>query len=474
MRITPLILLSLLPAAAAGKHKRAKTHKRKKKIDHKLIHTKSLEPWSWQSAWGDSITRAFGPKQKGQLCNTLTSSVVLFDVDASGGLDWAEFQSFNMAIVDAAKDGKRKLQKDPGDDILDKVYHDMTCECHYTFGNPLECCHEEKPGSEKPQVTFQGLATKGEDRTEEDKAYRRHFCDGIMYLLESEGVTMDNANDAIVTGLNVDIVDFDIVDGGSIVGPTVTTTLIAIGDGDASSAAAPESTAAPMTEVEHTVEETIEEVVEEIEATEESVTEATVTQSITTTPISSTIETSKQIDASTSSVMTASTTEGNNDSNSNNSSVAAGATIGILFAALAALLALAMTVIHRKREEKRRLAEFAGEEFMDDDLEANSVNNDVVAIETMGGEKVYAELTPEAYETEVDVSEENNDNDDDNSDVMSVVSLSEQKECAQISFEEDKDGGVEAKVTVGSTLAAMGVASTVTSRLSTQQQKTDV
>jgi hypothetical protein len=104
MRITPLLLLSLMPTASAGKHKRAKTHKRKKKLDHKLIQSKSLEPWKWHSAWGDSVTRAFGPKQKGQLCNTLTSSVVLFDLDGSGGLDWAEFQSFNIAIVDVAKD----------------------------------------------------------------------------------------------------------------------------------------------------------------------------------------------------------------------------------------------------------------------------------------------------------------------------------------------------------------------------------
>lgn len=104
---------------------------------------------------------------------------------------------------------------------------------------------------------------------------------------------------------------------------------------------------------------------------------------------------------------------------------------------------------------------------MDDDLEASSVHNDVVAMETMDGAKVYAELSPEVASTA-----EENDNDD-NSDVLSVVSvdMEHNEECAQISFEKGNEGSVEAKVTVGSTLAAMGVASTVTSRLSSQQQQ---
>lgn len=54
------------------------------------------------------------------------------------------------------------------------------------------------------------------------------------------------------------------------------------------------------------------------------------------------------------------------------------------------------------------------------------------------------------------------------------MSVEHDEECAQISFEEQEDGGVEARVTVGSTLAAMGVASTVTGRLSAMQGRKDV
>ena len=108
IEVLPSVLfLSFLDAAMAGKHKRgkprmsysmsmptkkAKQHKhRQKKLEHSLIQKKSLEP-------------RFGPKHKGRLCDTLTSSVILFDVDESGGLDWSEFQVFNTAIVDVVKD----------------------------------------------------------------------------------------------------------------------------------------------------------------------------------------------------------------------------------------------------------------------------------------------------------------------------------------------------------------------------------
>lgn len=349
---------------------------------------------------------------------------------------------------------------------LSKVYHDFTCECHYIFGDPINCCHEEeeadgppKPNDHKIQVSLQGLILNSEERTEEEKLYRRHFCDGIMYLLESEGVDLETAHDAIVAGMNADIVDFDIVDVETTVAATVTTTPIAVGDDESASDAGEEADEVSNDKVDG----------------EDTITKATVaaTQSATTTPIAL-FETSKQVDASTSSIMTPSTSE--DDTTNNNSSVATSATIGILFAILAAVLATVMAIMHRKREEKRRLAEFAGEELVEDeDLEANSVHNDVVAME-MGenGEKVYEEsTTPEIAETEIADSEDKND--DDNSDVTSVVSV-EQNECAQISFGEDEEGDMEAKVTVGSTLAAMGVASTVTSRLSAQpaQESTDV
>jgi hypothetical protein len=107
-----LIVISLLDATMAKKHKHRENKHRQKKIDHSLIQTKSLvnASWSWTpSTWeSDTIVRAaFGPKQKGQLCDTLTSSVLLFDVDASGGLDWNEFQVFNTAIADVVKDHEK-------------------------------------------------------------------------------------------------------------------------------------------------------------------------------------------------------------------------------------------------------------------------------------------------------------------------------------------------------------------------------
>ena len=105
-----LVLLSLLQTTTAGKHKQAKTHKhRAKKLEHQkeidtsLIQTKALT-WPWYPAPNNDVTRVFGPKHKGRLCNSLTSSVVLFDVDNSGGLDWAEFQVFSTAIFDVVED----------------------------------------------------------------------------------------------------------------------------------------------------------------------------------------------------------------------------------------------------------------------------------------------------------------------------------------------------------------------------------
>ena len=97
MKLAVLLATSLLLQTNA---KKAKEHKhRAKKLQHKeklknpiLKKYKSLD------------IRAFGPKHKGQLCNTLTSAVVSFDVDGSGGLDWAEFQVFNTAIVDVIND----------------------------------------------------------------------------------------------------------------------------------------------------------------------------------------------------------------------------------------------------------------------------------------------------------------------------------------------------------------------------------
>jgi hypothetical protein len=380
--------------------------------------------------------------------------------------------------------GNPKRQLKDSEEDLGKVYHDITCQCHYTFGQPLDCCHDDMQPPNKPpsqiQVSFDGLNVKGDGRTDADKTYRRNFCDGIMYLLESEGVDLSNANDAIISGLEIDIVDFDVVDvinpndSNQAEGATAVPTITEAWTEDESSTTETLSSESPNNgnvEEDETIDENNDSSNIESEVnSDESLTKATVSIQSTpsaTTTIINTIETTKEVpqfDASTSPVMlSASTTE---DANTNNSNVATSATIGILFAVLAAFLAAVMAIIHRKREEKRRLAEFAGEELMDDDLEASSVHNDAVAMETMDGAKVNAESSPEVASTA-----EENDNDDD-SDVLSVVSvdMEHNEECAQISFEKGNEGSVEAKVTVGSTLAAMGVASTVTSRLSSQQQ----
>jgi hypothetical protein len=108
--LSSLIALSVINATSAGNHTKAKAHKhREQKLENALMKEKSLESlWPWypstQRDTDNSRVRIIGPKHKGELCDTLTSTVLLFDTDGSGGLDWDEFQLYNTAIVDVAKD----------------------------------------------------------------------------------------------------------------------------------------------------------------------------------------------------------------------------------------------------------------------------------------------------------------------------------------------------------------------------------
>ena len=358
----------------------------------------------------------------------------------------------------------RQLQNEDTNEDLGMVYHDMTCQCHYTFGHPIKCCREEKQEEDTSpvQVSFQGLDVNGEGKSEEDKKYRRNFCDGVMYLLQSEGIDLETANDAILQGLNMDVVDWDIIDTEEVPDATADSTEetkpSAIAEEESlESIGAEEDSLESIVEWVETAEESEVEIEESAE-TESENTDSEISEQaneIEESASSSTLA-SKNIDASASSIASASTTDQANDDSDNKSALAAGATIGIAFAFILVMLAIVLAVIRkRKVEEKRRLTAFAGEELIDDDVEANSVHNDIMAIEKLGDQEI--EVSP----TEA-VSEEN----DDNSDAMSVVSLDHQQECAQISFVDDTEGAIEANV---STLAAMGVASTVTSRLSSQQ-----
>ena len=193
----------------------------------------------------------------------------------------------------------------------------------------------------------------------------------------------------------------------------------------------------------------------------ESTAEATTSSTISTSESTS----DKSFDAS--SVITLAADEVV-DEQSTQSGASTGAVMGISFAAIVSVFVAAMAIFHIKRKERRRLTEFAGEELVDDDVEANSVHNDVVAID-LAGEKVYAEISPEAASPDNEISDEHDGTSDGS--VSSVFSVDREEEGVQISFEEDGDGSMEAKVAVGSSLAALGVASTMTSRLSKEQQQ---
>ncbi|KAL3788469.1 hypothetical protein HJC23_011421 [Cyclotella cryptica] len=496
-------------------------------INSSLIQTKSLTqststtaapltqhtfPWHPQQSSTANIHRApFGPKQRGQLCDALTSAAPSFDVDSSEGLDWNEFYAFTSAIVDAVSQSpssSSSSSSSPNEmnaEQMGKVYHDMTCECHFTYQLPLSCCHgDDGPtsGLQKIQVTLLGL-NDNDDATDEEKQYRRNFCNGIMFILESEGLDLEIVADGIESGLNVNVTDVPVIDAGvhdddashvvedqqsSGGGSTIATvtTSVSVNEESLSNTETLSTGTSIATNVGHEVEssstidndsgvtssninnDTSGESTADQTLPTGSSTESTLSSSteIVTTATSSTYNTQPlQPDASTSAILSDSTAE---ITGNTNAGLSIGATIGIILAALAVIVASIMAIIHRKRQEQQRLAEFAGEELVDHDLDAESLPKDnVVAMETMQGEKVYAELTPETTEEHpMDVDEMNG------SEVSSVVSVEHDEECAQISFEE-QDGGVEARVTVGSTLAAMGVASTVTGRLTARQGRRD-
>ncbi|KAL7486631.1 hypothetical protein ACHAW6_012231 [Cyclotella cf. meneghiniana] len=539
MRIATSSLLSLLlpgTNAARNRHKRRRHHhhhnNNNKSINSSLIRTKSLTqttstattvaqhvfPWQPRQPNGNIYRSPFGPKQRSDLCDVLTTTAPSFDVDSSAGLDWNEFYAFLSSVVDAVADDGSTISSSGRMNArqMGKVYHDLTCECHYTYRFPLTCCHvEESSESDSPQseVTLLGLDAN-DDSSYQDKQYRKNFCNGIMYILENEGIDLEIVADAIGNGLNVNVTDVPwnevdahddddeshVVDqsqgqessaGGSTIA-TVVTSVSA--DEESFSNTETLSTESPVitslgddvdpstitneTEDEDSaldsgssssniITDNSDESTTDSSPSTESYTESTLSSSTTI----ETIETSSNnttkplpLDASTSSIMSASTAD--STANNKNAGLSIGAAAGILLAIIALLLAAITAVVRRKRRERRRLAEFAGEDSVPDDLDAESVPK-----ETAGGDKAYAEWTPDT-----DTSAENplSAEETSGSEASSVVSVEHDEECAQISFEEQEDGGVEARVTVGSTLAAMGVASTVTGRLSAPRGKTDV
>lgn len=130
-----------------------------------------------------------------------------------------------------------------------------------------------------------------------------------------------------------------------------------------------------------------------------------------------------------------------------------GGIVGIVIGVLVVSFIAVATVVRRKRAENRRLSEFAGEQLVDDDLEAKSVHNDVVALDLGDGPTGNGAAKPD---------EKDGDDASQSSSVISVID--EPEEPAQISFVDEE--GSEERVTAGSSLAAIGMGSTVTARLS--------
>ncbi len=173
-----------------------------------------------------------------------------------------------------------------------------------------------------------------------------------------------------------------------------------------------------------------------------------------------------------------------------------GGIIGLVVAAVVIVVVIVASVIRRrKRKENRRLEEFAGDDAMmvevEDDMDARSVSQDVMAMEAGEGNVMMEERVGETtgavpggslHGVEVDCERSesrhrhhraDDDENDSKSHSSSIVSTSDEEEhngSMEIILYNMGVETEEQKATAGSTLAAMGVASTVTTRLSISPQ----
>lgn len=160
-----------------------------------------------------------------------------------------------------------------------------------------------------------------------------------------------------------------------------------------------------------------------------------------------------------------------------------GGIVGLVVAVVVIAVVIIVSAIQRrKKKESQRLEEFAGEEaIVDDDMDARSVSRDVIAMEAGEG-NVIVEGRGEVGEAldgvEVDCERPGShrhrgeDEDDSKSHSSSIVSTEDEEHDGNMEIILSNMGmeTEEQSVTVGSTLAAMGVASTVTTRLSAQNR----
>lgn len=175
----------------------------------------------------------------------------------------------------------------------------------------------------------------------------------------------------------------------------------------------------------------------------------------------------------------------------NNNGLSSGAIAGITFVVLAALLAASAIIVHRRKaEENQRLQEFAGGAAKEEDLESGdgspsqpprevvgkSIGTGVVeekGTETVVETKEEGLQLPEAVtappQTPIEEKKVDSDNQAENEsdDDSSVVSVEDDNVNESI-LEENAE---EEKTTVASTLAAMGVASTLFSPRNSPQAK---
>jgi len=160
-----------------------------------------------------------------------------------------------------------------------------------------------------------------------------------------------------------------------------------------------------------------------------------------------------------------------------------GGIVGLVVAVVVVAAVIVVSAIQRrKRNENRRVEEFAGDEaIVDDDMDARSVSRDVIAMEAGEGNLMMegrGRAAEALHGVEVDCERPGShhhrgeDEDDSKSHSSSIVSTEEEEHDGNMEIILSNMGveTEEQSVTVGSTLAAMGVASTVTTRLSAQNR----
>ena len=135
-----------------------------------------------------------------------------------------------------------------------------------------------------------------------------------------------------------------------------------------------------------------------------------------------------------------------------------GAWAGIILAILLAILVAILLIVHYRRKEEERLREFAGE---GDEVGFVPVDDDYIE--------------PQEEEEEPQLHNEEEEGKDDASEASSEPSVwSESDEKEKSMDNDDIDDEEEQKVTEGSDVAAMGVASTVVRQISSSSKQNDV